>query len=111
MFYDAVINKMRREFPESAILLTTPGDHLVRGYLQNKALPEVSRVVKQVAKKYRCAVWDFYKIMGGAGSVDYWFMNGLSAKDRVHMTRKGYVLQGDLFFNALLSEFEKLMFN
>lgn len=110
-YYDSLIGKIRGAFPESALLLITPGDHLIRGYLKNDALPEVSLIVKQIAKKYKCGVWDFYDVMGGAGSVDYWYMYGLSAKDRIHLSQKGYVLQGDLFFNALLQEFEKLMFD
>jgi len=31
----------------------------------------------------------------------------LAARDRIHLTQKGYTLQGDLFFNAFLKAYDE----
>ncbi len=59
----------------------------------------------ELAEETDCAVWDFYKVMGGLRSVVKWQNNGLAAKDRVHLTAKGYKLQGDLLFDALMKAY------
>jgi hypothetical protein len=45
--------------------------------------------------------------MGGYGSMAKWFTAKLSAKDRVHFNGRGYQIQGDLFYKALMNGFEK----
>ena len=39
--------------------------------------------------------------MGGYGSILDWFKKGLTAKDKLHFSRKGYELQGELLYRAL----------
>ncbi|GAB1450118.1 hypothetical protein MASR2M47_01740 [Draconibacterium sp.] len=48
-----------------------------------------------------------YEVMGGLNSVVLWEKNGLAQRDKIHFTREGYLLLGDLFFNALMNNFEK----
>jgi hypothetical protein len=45
--------------------------------------------------------------MGGLNSVVLWEKNNLAQRDKIHFTREGYLLLGDLFFNALMNNFEK----
>jgi lysophospholipase L1-like esterase len=45
--------------------------------------------------------------MGGFGSMGKWYAMKLTAKDRVHFSGKGYQIQGDLFYTALMSGYEK----
>jgi len=47
-------------------------------------------------------------LMGGYKSMLKWQKAGLANKDRVHFTNKGYVLLGDLMFEALMKSY---MFN
>jgi lysophospholipase L1-like esterase len=110
-YYNNFLQRIRNVFPKTAMILTTPGDHFIYGYLPNNNLNEASKVINQIAGKYEAAVWDFYNIMGGHQSMRGWDMNGLSAKDRIHLSRKGYYLQADLFFNAILKNFEKRYLN
>jgi hypothetical protein len=44
--------------------------------------------------------------MGGYGAMGKWYAMKLSARDRVHYTGKGYQIQGDLFYNALMAGYE-----
>jgi len=106
LYYGSLIQQIRAVFPDKALILTTPGDHFIRGYLPNKKVKKAATVIQDLAVKFQSAVWDFYAIMGGEGSMRMWDMYGLSARDRVHLSKKGYHLQGDLFFNALLHSFE-----
>ncbi|MCS7005543.1 MAG: GDSL-type esterase/lipase family protein [Cytophagales bacterium] len=96
-----IINKIRNQLPNISILLTTPGDNFRRYRYPNKNNAIISEVLYQVAQEMDCALWDFYKIMGGFRSVEKWYAYGLCTKDMLHLTAKGYTLQGNLFFEAL----------
>jgi lysophospholipase L1-like esterase len=109
-YYSRLIADIRKVFPEKAIILTTPGDHFVRRAAANMHVEKAGQIIKEIAREHQCAVWDFYEIMGGYESVLQWRRYGLGAKDLVHLSTKGYRLQGDLFFNALLKYFEKQYF-
>jgi len=52
-----------------------------------------------------CSYWDFFAVMGGENSVDSWYLSGLTAKDRLHLNKKGYLLKANLFFDAFLNNF------
>jgi lysophospholipase L1-like esterase len=89
--------------PNLLVILTTPGDHLIRKRYNNPRLLKLSNIIKEVALKKQCAYWDFYNIMGGNGSIYQWRQHQLVFQDYIHMSKKGYKLQGDLFFEALRS--------
>ena len=42
--------------------------------------------------------------MGGKDSVLKWRDAGLCKKDKLHFTQEGYVLLGDLLFNAIVED-------
>jgi hypothetical protein len=52
------------------------------------------------------AIWDFFDIMGGAGSINKWTNMKLASTDRSHYTAEGYRLQGQLLFKAMLKAYE-----
>ena len=54
------------------------------------------------------AVWDQFVIMGGLNSINKWVAEGLAQKDKVHFTRSGYELLGDLLSNALFNTLHQL---
>ena len=104
--YDSLIRRVRTALPDAAILLTVPNDsYLFRRYL-NKNTVKVKEVILELAAVWDCGVWDFYTIMGGLNSIWVWNRFGLAKRDRIHFTRKGYELQGDLFFNAFLKSYD-----
>ena len=53
-------------------------------------------------------VWDFYNIMGGEGSINYWYEKGLTADDRLHFKKRGYEIQAGLFFDAFLKTLNQI---
>ena len=44
--------------------------------------------------------------MGGLNSIVLWEKYNLAQRDKIHFTREGYLLMGDLFFTALIQNFE-----
>lgn len=96
-----VITKVRELLPDAAILLTTPNDHLVKKRYKNPAISHACRIIRDVAKREKCGLWDFYAIMGGDSSVRMWRRKELMHTDYVHLTKRGYAYQGELFYKAL----------
>ncbi|MFH2094633.1 MAG: GDSL-type esterase/lipase family protein [Bacteroidota bacterium] len=104
--FDRLITRIQGTMPGIPILLTTPGDsYRYRRYL-NENIPKVRGIIYRQAEKHNCAVWDFFSVMGGLNSVTLWYRSGLTAKDKLHLNGKGYILQGDLMFNAFLKAYD-----
>ncbi len=104
--YDSLIQKIRNASPDAAILLTVPNDsYLYRKYI-NKNTAKIEEVIIELAKEHNCGVWDFYEIMGGLNSIFVWQREGLAKYDKIHFNYKGYMLKGDLLFNAILKSYD-----
>jgi lysophospholipase L1-like esterase len=43
--------------------------------------------------------------MGGLNSMKQWESAGLANRDKIHFTESGYILIGDLLYNALLDRY------
>jgi hypothetical protein len=59
----------------------------------------------ELAKEYNAAVWDQFDIMGGLRSMQNWQKEGLAQRDKIHFTANGYILIGDLLFNAFIERY------
>jgi len=104
--YQSLINKIKRAAPESAILNTVANDsYLFRRY-PNKNTILAGKVIYEAAKKNNCGVWDFFKIMGGLNSSSLWRQENLMVRDMIHFNMQGYLLKGDLFFNAFIKAYD-----
>lgn len=58
-------------------------------------------IIKSVAEKNNCALLDLYNVLGGENSAEKLQAHYLMQKDLVHLTKEGYILVGDLIYNAL----------
>ena len=67
----------------------------------------INSVIVSLAKGRGLAYWDFYEIMGGEKSIIAWHSDSLAARDRIHLSPKGYRLKAELFYIALLKAFDK----
>lgn len=107
--YEEIVQKILRVNPKAAILFTVPNDAYYYRKYPNKNVAKTRDVIVHLSQKYQQAYWDFYGLMGEFGSSHTWYKEGLMHKDRVHFTWDGYLLKGDLFFEAFLkylNEFE-----
>ncbi|MDW7693086.1 GDSL-type esterase/lipase family protein [Flammeovirgaceae bacterium SG7u.111] len=101
MKYKRLLAQVSEAAPRASIILTTPGDGYRRRRYPNKNNEKAAEAIMEVANDLNLAVWNFYEVMGGYQSVNTWYKNGLSQRDKLHFTTKGYNLQGDLFYESL----------
>ena len=113
LFYknvDTLLSNIKRANPNAIILLTTPADSYRKarkGKVKNPDMKLAEETLINYALEHNLPYWDLYEIMGGFGSMGKWYSMKLTAKDRVHFSGKGYQIQGDLFYNALMDGYER----
>ncbi len=106
--YRRLIRLVRETSPDCAFIFITNNDsyrYVRRGMTYNHNGPTVQKAMYELAKEYGAAVWDVFDIMGGKDSVIKWRDAGLVKKDRLHFTPEGYVLLGDLLYNAMVDDY------
>lgn len=100
---DQLINSLEQNMPHASILITTvPDTYLARKY-QNPNGTRAKDLLLNYSMNNDLACWNLFDVMGGEGAIDLWYRNGLAQNDRIHFTSKGYGLQGDLLFEALMN--------
>lgn len=103
--YVELIGRIRRASPGAAILLTTNNDSYIKRRINNRNATAVRASMLKLAREHDLGVWDLYSVMGGAGSMRHWQSAGLAKADRIHFTREGYTVLGDLLFTALMQHY------
>ena len=104
--YKKLIQKIRRAAPEAAILITVPNDSYYRKRHPNSNTALAEKAVIQLADELSCGVWNFYQVMGAYNSSYLWFKEKLMHTDLIHFSKKGYIIKGDLMFEALLKAYD-----
>lgn len=102
---ESVIKTIKSSLPETCIILTTVGDYLYHKNSENPNIIIINDAIEAIAKQEQCVTWDFFRVMGGLGSSRNWSHNGLFYKDMLHLSKEGYLVQGELFYHA----FEKTL--
>ncbi|MBQ3709783.1 MAG: hypothetical protein II887_03680 [Bacteroidales bacterium] len=110
--YDMLIDIILDVNPDCALLFVTNNDSYKKIGKKKKAKYEVNpngelaeQAFMELGRKYNGAVWDFFDIMGGLTSMQNWQDEGIAQPDKVHFTSSGYMLIGDLLFNALMEKY------
>jgi LysM repeat protein/lysophospholipase L1-like esterase len=97
-----LIESIRAQNPETVILLVSPQD--AYRYRRNiSACKDYAALLKELARAYHCAFYDYYHISGGQYSMMRWLQTGLAKRDRIHLTNNGYTVKGELYANAFLN--------
>jgi hypothetical protein len=113
LFYrniDTLITNLKLACPNAAILLTTPADSYRKsrkGRIKNPDMQQARATIINYCLQHNLPYWDLYEVMGGYGSMGKWFIAKLSAKDRVHFNGRGYQIQADLFYRALMGGYDR----
>ncbi len=105
--YIKLLDSIRLAAPRTAILLTVPNDSYLFKRYSNPNTACIREIIFEIARSYHCGVWDFYTIMGGLNSSRIWYDHGLMNKDHIHFNKQGYLLKGDLFYNAFLKSWDE----
>jgi len=119
-YQEKLIEQVFRDAPGCDILLTTPGDglkkHITRVRISKKKrrykkvvhfevndyLVDVIDYYDEIPGKMDVAIWNFYPVMGGEGSILQWNKQGFAQGDMMHLTRPGYRLQARLLLDAVM---------
>jgi LysM repeat protein len=99
-----LLQAIRTELPKVNFLFMTPPDTRAGG----KTPPSTQLInahLRKLSAENRAAFWDLFTIMGGDNSVLYWLQHKLARTDKLHFTRAGYVLMGDLFALAFMDSY------
>lgn len=105
--YQKFIETIKRAVPHAAILMTVPNDCYFHKREPLKYTQDAENVILKLAKEQNCGVWNLYKIMGGYNSSYLWHKDKLMQNDLIHFTKKGYIIKGKLFFDALLGAYDE----
>ena len=112
--YLQLCDSIRSINPKCAFIFITNNDCYRktgrRSYTVNRNGLQVREVCYRLAAITGGAVWDQFEIMGGLKSMEKWQKAGLAQKDKVHFTRAGYQLLGDMLFQAIAQELAKTKF-
>jgi lysophospholipase L1-like esterase len=103
--YDSLCKVFLAVNPNACFLFVTNNDTYYRQSYPNKNALKVRETMQNLAKKYDGAVYDLFEIMGGLGSIDQWQGASLAAKDKIHLSKKGYELQADMMTTAFREAF------
>jgi hypothetical protein len=91
-------------------VLTTPGDSYRKsrkGRIKNPDMKIARVTIINYCMQHNLAYWDWFEIMGGYGSMANWVLMKLAQKDRVHYNGRGYMIQGDMLYRALIGGYNK----
>lgn len=108
------IKRIRQICPDAAIIVIGPSDMSTKvkdRYVTYGHLPDVVRTLKKVSLENGCAYWDMYKAMGGYNSMPSWVnaVPELARPDYVHFSAKGARLIANMFYNALIFEYNNYL--
>ena len=102
--YLSLCDTIRSVNPHCAFIFITNNDSYRRTgrrrYAVNRNGLLAREVFYRLAVETGGAVWDQFEIMGGLKSMEKWQQAGLAQRDKVHFTRAGYLLIGDMFYEA-----------
>jgi lysophospholipase L1-like esterase len=110
MNYNALIEKIERVNPDCAYIFVTNNDSF-RRISRKKYKVNTNGLIAcdsfyKLAAEHQGAVWDLFSWMGGLGSMQRWQVEGLAQRDKIHFKKAGYLLIGDLLYNALIDYYQ-----
>jgi lysophospholipase L1-like esterase len=105
------ISRIKKMCPNASFLVIGPADmsKKIAGKMQTyPILPFVRDELKRVAQELGGAYFDMYEVMGGENSMPSWVDSNppLAAKDYIHFSPKGASKIAELFYEALMLDYE-----
>lgn len=101
----AFMANLKSHAPGIPVVFTLPPDSN-KGGKHNADLEKVENTLIEYAKKNQCGWWHLSDVMGGKSSIQSWRKQNLAHSDLLHFTPKGYMLQGHLFYQALIKGYK-----
>ncbi|MCY1718743.1 hypothetical protein OU798_00210 [Prolixibacteraceae bacterium Z1-6] len=113
-YFASQIRRIQVLCPEAAIIVIGPSDMSTKvkdKYVSYNHLPKVVEELKKVSIENNCGYWDMYEAMGGYNSMPSWVnaQPELARPDYVHFSARGARVIANMFYNALLLEYNKYL--
>lgn len=108
-YWQKYLSKLKKQLPNVGVILIGVPD-LNQGDKQCQPLPnrqKVWRMQQQLAQEFQLILWSWKAAMGGDCSMFHYQQQGLSQKDGLHLTPKGYTINGKKFADFLIELAEK----
>jgi lysophospholipase L1-like esterase len=108
------IKALQSALPDVSIIMIGVSDVSRKEGLNYTSYPNIEKIrdaQKQAAFKAGIPFWDCYKAMGGKNSMAAWenAKPPLATKDFIHFTYRGANLIAEMFYAALISDYEKYL--
>ena len=112
----AFVSLVKKQMPETAILLTTPPEcykrtyvNKKRTYVRNSNTQLAAKAIVKAAHEEGVACSDLFAATGGKSSCTKWRKEKLMGRDRIHFTKDGYREQGTLLYRALMQSYNQML--
>lgn len=111
---EELLKLLRDSLPDVPVLLTTPPGSYEsfrqrrrqRTYAINPRTVTAVATIHNFAQRNRLVVWDMYNVAGGSQrACKNWTAAGLMRPDHVHYLPAGYILQGNLLYEAIIKAY------
>jgi lysophospholipase L1-like esterase len=111
-WFSSQIQYLQRMNPNADFVLIGPSDMSIKEgtkYITFPILPSVRDVLRTAALDNGIGFWDMYEVMGGRNSMPSWVNADppLAAPDYVHFSRQGARKLAELFYDALMKDYEE----
>lgn len=107
-YFKSQINTVKRLNPNAMVIVIGPSDmSKYEGGLYNTypLLPYCIERMIAVTKESGAAYWNLYAGMGGYNSMPAWVEKGMAGSDYIHFSGAGTSFAAQLFYNALMEEY------
>ena len=102
---DSLITNLKLKNPDASFIITTPGDSNKKRKYKNPNNLKAANTIIDYCNKHHLVYWNWFAIMGGTGVINKWALKGLTSKDKLHLSRKGYEIQGSLLYAAIMNAY------
>ena len=115
-WFGSQIKLLKSLCPNAKIIVIGPADMSKKEgteFITYPLLSEVRNALKEYTFEQGGVFWDMYEAMGGAGTMPKWALEvpPLASKDYIHFTSKGARKISELFYQALLEDYQSYKTN
>lgn len=109
-----LIEQFKKLFPNAGFLLVSVGDKTIKKgnyFVTNPDVRLLLEAQKRIVAKTKIAFWNLWEAMGGNNSMNDW-VNAkppMALKDYAHFTPNGGARVAELFFDAIMDAYNKIV--
>ncbi|MCE1273126.1 MAG: GDSL-type esterase/lipase family protein [Chlorobiales bacterium] len=107
LFADQVrtmVRKLKQVSPGAVVILSTPPPSYYRRTQVNPLLETIADTIVRVADEEGVVSWDLFHAANAAEGASEWQKFGLFRPDKVHYSRAGYELQGEMMLDLFMRQ-------